>query len=133
MLKKIDTQIYKLTLFAKYEHIHFVFHVLFLKSWYLRNENLKSQWILINDDKKLKFDAILNKKIRKNEFKYFIIWIDSSFYENSWKSMKYFENVKQIIKNFEFVQDSHKLNFENKRKKRKSQTKKKRNKFSKKK
>ena len=47
--------------------------------------------------------------------------------------MKYFKNVKQIIRNFELAQNSHKSNFENKRKKRKSQIKKKRNKFSKKK
>ena len=47
--------------------------------------------------------------------------------------MKYFENVKQVIGNFELAQNSHKSNFENKRKKRKLQTNKKRNKFSKKK
>ena len=47
--------------------------------------------------------------------------------------MKYFENVKQTIRNFEFVQDSHKSNFENKRKKRKSQTNKNETNFQKKK
>ena len=42
VLKKINTQIYKLNLFIKYKRIHFIFYMSLLKFWYSRNDDLKS-------------------------------------------------------------------------------------------
>ena len=41
MLKKINTQIYKLNLFIKYKKIYFIFYISLLKFWYSRNDDLK--------------------------------------------------------------------------------------------
>ena len=81
MLKKINTQVYKLNLFIKYKRIHFIFYMSLLKFWYLYNNDLKSQAILINNKKKWKINKMLNKKIRNDEIKYFINWKKISFYE----------------------------------------------------
>ena len=72
MLKKINTQIYKLNLFIKYEKIYFMFHMSLLKPWYSRNNNLKSQIILIDNEEKWEINKMLNKRIRNNEIKYLI-------------------------------------------------------------
>ena len=52
ILKRIDTQTYKLKLSAIYERVHFVFHVSLLKSWHSRDENPEPQAILVDDEKK---------------------------------------------------------------------------------
>ena len=72
ILKRIDTQTYKLKLSAIYERVHFVFHVSLLKSWHSRDENFESQTILIDDEKKWKLNEILDKRIRKSESEYLI-------------------------------------------------------------
>ena len=42
ILKKINSQAYKLNLFIKYDKIYFMFHILLLKSWHSRDNDLKS-------------------------------------------------------------------------------------------
>ena len=39
ILKKIDSQAYKLNLFIKYDKIHFVFYISLLKSWHSRDND----------------------------------------------------------------------------------------------
>ena len=52
ILKKIGSQAYKLNLFIKYDKIYFMFYVLLLKPWHSRDNNSKSQSILIDDEEK---------------------------------------------------------------------------------
>ena len=46
-------------------------------------------------------NKILNKRVKKNKFKYLIQWIDLSAYENYWKSKKNLNNIFEVIKKFE--------------------------------
>ena len=77
VIKKINSQTYRLKLSKKYNVIHNVFHVLFLKSWYSRDENSESQFIFIKNKKKWKMKEMLDKRIKKNEFQYLMRWIDA--------------------------------------------------------
>ncbi len=52
ILKKIDTQAYKLELFERYDAIHSIFHVFLLKFWHLRDKNSKLQIILVKEKEK---------------------------------------------------------------------------------
>ncbi len=52
ILKKINMQAYKLELFEKYNVIHLIFHVFLLKFWHLRDENSKSQIIIVKEKEK---------------------------------------------------------------------------------
>ena len=68
VIEKVNSQTYRLKFLKKYDVIHNVFHVSLLKSWYSRDENSKSQFILVEDEKKWKMKEVLNKRIKKNEF-----------------------------------------------------------------
>ena len=68
VIKKINSQAYHLKFLKKYDVIHNVFHVLFLKSWYLRDKNSKSQFIRVEDEKKWKMKEMFDKRIKKGEF-----------------------------------------------------------------
>ena len=57
-----------------------------------------------------------DKKMRNNEFKYLINWKNFHFYENLWKLMKHFENVKNAIKNFKKTIKLRKSTFKMKQK-----------------
>ncbi len=98
---------YKLKLFEKYDAIHSIFHVFLLKFWHLRDENLKSQIILIEEKEKWKIKKILDQQIKKEKIEYLVQWADSSFYENQWKSMKNLSNAKKIIENYETERQVH--------------------------
>ena len=67
IIEKINSQTYYLKLSKKYNIIYNVFYVLFLKSWYSRDENLKSQFIFVENEKKWKMKKIFDKWIKKNE------------------------------------------------------------------
>ena len=116
ILKKINSQVYKLNLFIKYDKIHFIFYISLLKSWHSRDNDSESQSILINDKEKWEINEIRDKKIRNNEFKYLINWKDSHFYEDLWKLIKHFENVKSVIKDFKKTIKSRKSTFKAKQK-----------------
>ncbi len=119
ILKKIDMQAYKLELFEKYDAIHLIFHVSLLKFWHLRDENSKLQIILVEEKEKWKIKKILNQWIKKEKIEYLVQWVDSSFYENFWKSMKNLSNAKKIIENYEIERQVHQLTAKkSKRKKR---------------
>ena len=107
VVKRIKSQAYLLDLFERYDSIHFVFHVFLLESWYSRDENSKSQFILVEDEEKWEIEKILNKRIKKSKFEYLIQWVDSSSYENSWESMKYLENARKAIQNYENESKKH--------------------------
>ena len=68
VIEKVNSQTYHLKLLKKYNVIHNMFYVSFLKSWYSRDENLKSQFIFVEDEKKWKMKEMFNKRIKKNEF-----------------------------------------------------------------
>ena len=109
IIEKIETQAYRLNLPKKYDAIHNMFHVSLLKLWHSRNdEDSEPQPILIEDEKEWKVSQMLNKRIKKNEIEYLIEWIDSSFYENSWKSMKHLKNAQKAIDNFEHAKKQRK-------------------------
>ena len=72
VVKRIKSQTYLLDLLEKYDSIHFVFHIFLLESWYSRDENSKSQFILVEDEKKWEIEKILNKRIKKSKFEYLI-------------------------------------------------------------
>ncbi len=99
ILKKIDMQAYKLELSERYDAIHSIFHVSLLKFWHLRDENSKLQIILVEEKEKWKIKKILDQWIKKEKIEYLVQWVDSSFYENFWKSMKNLSNAKKIIEN----------------------------------
>ena len=110
IVKKINTQTYEFDLFEQYKFIYFVFHVFLFESWYSRDDaNSKSQTILVKNEKKWKISQMLNKRIKKNQSQYFIAWINSSSYENSWKSMKHLENAKDAIVKFESERELRKF------------------------
>ena len=88
ILNKIDIQAYKLELFERYDAIHSIFHVSLLKFWHSRDENLKSQIILIEEKEKWKIKKIIDQRIKKEKIKYLVQWVDLSFYENFWESMQ---------------------------------------------
>ena len=78
ILKRINTQTYKLDLSTKYDAIHSIFYVSLLKSWYSRDsENSKSQTIFVEEKEEWKMKKILNKRIKKNKFQYLVQWINS--------------------------------------------------------
>ncbi len=107
ILKKIDMQAYKLELSERYDAIHSIFHVSLLKFWHLRDENLKSQIILIEEKEKWKIEKILDLRIKKEKIEYLVQWADSSFYENFWKSIENLSNAKKIIKNYKTERQVH--------------------------
>ncbi len=109
ILKKINMQMYKLELFERYDAIHSIFHVSLLKFWHSRDENLKSQIILIEEKEKWKIKKIIDQRIKKEKIKYLVQWADSSFYKNFWKSMKNLSNAKKIIENYETERQVHQL------------------------
>ena len=119
IVEKINTQTYEFDLFTRYEFIHFVFHVFLFKLWYNRdNQNSKSQSILMKNEKRGKIAKMLDKRVKKSQFQYFISWVNLSSYENSWKSMKHFENAKDAI--VEFENEREKRKFERVAKRRKT-------------
>ncbi len=65
-------QAYKLELSEKYDAIHSIFHVSLLKLWYLRNENLKLQIILVKEKEKWKIEKILDQRIKKEKIEYLV-------------------------------------------------------------
>ncbi len=107
ILKKINMQAYKLELFEKYNAIHLIFHVSLLKFWHLRDENSKLQIILVEKKEKWKMKKISDQRIKKEKIEYLVQWINSSFYENFWKSIKNLSNAKKIIENYETERQVH--------------------------
>ena len=67
IIEKVNSQTYRLKLSKKYNVIYNVFYVSFLKSWYSRDENLKSQFIFVESEKKWKVKKMFDKRIKKNE------------------------------------------------------------------
>ena len=52
VIEKVNSQTYRLKFSKKYNVIHDVFYVLFLKLWYSRDENSESQFIFVENEKK---------------------------------------------------------------------------------
>ena len=77
VIEKVNSQTYHLKLLKKYDVIYNVFYVLFLKSWYLRDENSKSQFIFVENEKKWKMKEMFDKQIKKSEFQYLMRWINA--------------------------------------------------------
>ncbi len=115
-------QAYKLKLSEKYDVIHSIFHVFLLKLWHLRDENLKSQIILIEGKKKWKIEKILDQRIKKEKIEYLVQWVNSSFYENFWKSMKNLSNAKKIIENYKTERQVHQLTAKKSKKKKRDRS-----------
>ena len=44
---------------------------------------------------------IIDQQIKKEKVKYLVQWVDLSFYENFWESIKNLSNAKKIIENYE--------------------------------
>ncbi len=122
ILKKINMQAYKLELSERYDTIHLIFHVFLLKFWHLRDENSKSQIILIKEKEKWKIKKILDQWIKKEKIKYLVQWADSFFYENFWESMKNLSNAKKIIENYEIERQVHQLTVKKSKKKKKDRS-----------
>ena len=124
ILKKINMQAYKFKLSEKYDAIHSTFHVFLLKLWHLRDENLKLQIILVKEKEKWKIKKILDQWIKKEKIEYLVQWIDSSFYENFWKSMKNLSNAKKIIENYKIERQVHQLTAKKSKRKKKDKSRK---------
>jgi len=107
ILKKIDTQAYKLELSERYDAIHSIFHVFLLKLWHSRDENSKLQIILVEEEEEWKIEKILDQRIKKEKIEYLVQWANSSLYENFWESMKNLSNAKKIIENYEIERQVH--------------------------
>ena len=102
ILKRVNTQTYKLDLSIKYDAIHSIFHVSLLKSWHSRDsENFESQTIFVEEKEKWEMKKILNKRIKESELQYLVQWIDSSSYENFWKSLDYLRNAMKMMTKYE--------------------------------
>ncbi len=115
-------QAYKLELSEKYNAIHSIFHVSLLKFWYSHDENLKLQIILVEEKEKWKIEKILDQRIKKEKIEYLVQWIDSSFYENFWKSMKNLSNAKKIIENYKTERQVHQLTAKKSKEKKKDRS-----------
>jgi len=72
ILKKIDTQAYKLELSERYDAIHSIFHVFLLKLWHSRDENSKLQIILVEEEEEWKIEKILDQRIKKEKIEYLV-------------------------------------------------------------
>ncbi len=124
ILKKIDTQAYKLELSERYDVIHSIFHVSLLKLWHSRDENSKSQIILVEEKEKWKIKKILDQQIKKEKIEYLVQWADSSFYKNFWESMKNLSNAKKIIENYETERQVHQSTAKKSKKKKRDRSRK---------
>ncbi len=124
ILKKINMQAYKLELSEKYNAIHLIFHVSLLKFWHLSDDNSKSQIILIKEKEKWKIKKILDQRIKKEKIEYLVQWVNVSFYENFWKSMKNLSNAKKIIENYEIERQVHQLTAKKSKKKKRDKSRK---------
>ena len=67
VIEKISSQTYCLKLLKKYDVIYNVFYVSFLKLWYSRDENSKSQLIFVENEEKWKMKEMFDKRIKKDE------------------------------------------------------------------
>jgi len=122
ILKKIDTQAYKLKLSEKYDAIHLIFHVSLLKFWHSHDENSKLQIILVEKKEKWKIKKILDQRIKKEKIEYLVQWADSSFYKNFWESMKNLNNAKKIIENYKTKTQVHQLTAKKSKKKKRDKS-----------
>ena len=77
VIEKIDSQMYCLKFLKKYDVIHNVFYVSFLKSWYSRGENSEPQLILVKNKKKWKVKKMFDKWIKRGELQYLMRWINA--------------------------------------------------------
>ena len=102
ILKKVNIQTYKLDLSIKYDAIYLVFYVSLLKSWHSRDsENSESQTIFVEEEEEWEMKKILNKRIKESELQYLVQWVDSSSYENFWKSLDYLRNAMKMMTKYE--------------------------------
>ncbi len=122
ILKKINMQAYKFELSEKYNAIYLIFHVSLLKLWHLHDENSKLQIILIEKKEKWKIKKILDQWINKEKIEYLVQWVNSSFYENFWKSMKNLSNAKKILENYKTERQVHQLTAKKSKKKKRNKS-----------
>ena len=81
--------------------IHFVFHVFFLKSYYI-NANIifSAEMILMSEDEKYKVEDILKNKKKWRKFYYLVRWKEFPLYEDNWIFKHYLTNAQNILKRY---------------------------------
>ena len=94
----VESQIYRLCLFDQWK-IHFVFHVSFLKSYYI-NANIVffAEMILMSEDEEYKIEDILKNKKKWRKFYYFVRWKKFFFDEDNWILKHYLTNAQNMLK-----------------------------------
>ena len=96
----IELQIYCFYLLDQWR-IHFVFHVFFLKLYYINaNIVVSSKMIFVSENEKYKIKNILKNKKKWRKFYYFIRWKEFFFYENSWIFKHYLTNAQNMFKQY---------------------------------
>ncbi len=65
---------------------------------------------------------IIDQRIKKKKIEYLVQWVDSSFYENFWESMKNLSNAKKIIENYKTERQVHQLTAKKSKKKKRDRS-----------
>ena len=96
----VESQIYCFRLFNQWR-IHFVFHIFFLKSYYI-NGNIvtSSKIIFVNENEKYEIKNILKNKKKWEKFFYLVRWKEFSFCENNWIFKHYLTNAQNLLKQY---------------------------------
>ena len=94
----VELQTYRLCLLDQWK-IRFIFHVSFLKSYYINvNIILSAKIIFVNEDKKYEVKNILKNKKKWEKFYYLVHWKKFFSCEDNWIFKHYLTNVQNMLK-----------------------------------
>ena len=96
----IELQTYRLCLFDQWR-IYLVFHVSFLKSYYINaNIVLSAEMMLMSEDEKYEEKNILKNKKKWKKLYYFVRWKKFSLCKNNWIFEHYLTNAQNMFKRY---------------------------------
>ena len=96
----VKSQIYRFRLFNQWK-IHFVFHIFFLKSYYINaNIVVSSKMIFVNENEKYEVKNILKNKKKWRKSYYFVRWKEFLLCENNWIFKHYLTNAQDMFKQY---------------------------------
>ena len=96
----VESQTYRFRLFNQWK-IHFVFHVSFLKLYYINaNIVVSSKMIFMSENEEYEIKDILKNKKKWRKFYYFVRWKEFFFCENNWIFKHYLTNAQNMLKQY---------------------------------
>jgi hypothetical protein len=108
----VGTQAYRLVLPPHYR-IHDVFHVSLLERWKSRednDDNTQPPEITSGGEEVWEVEKILGKRIRKGQLQYWLRWKGYDESWDTWTPASDFENMDELIQDFEDTQSSQRVN-----------------------